>query len=577
MSGWKRLLTVSVVALSAVCTHGVQAQTFEQVTLGALGSVESASAGATWADYDGDGDLDVFVTNPFFANLLYRNDGEGGFVIVSEALGYAENNYSSVWGDFDNDGRPDLYLGSLGLSQLVYENSGEGSFGTSALIARSDVRDVDLADYDGDGDLDIALARRFGVPDVLVRNEGGFVFVPFDDALPASSDDGATLAWGDYDNDGDPDLLVANSLNGTGRNVLYENTGESFVRRGIGPVVAPPGRWQSVNWVDIDNDLDLDLFVSNFAGNNALYRNTGESFEWLADNVVSNDGLPSVGSGWADVDNDGDQDLVLAVRNGPERLYVNDGSGAFTETILDESKNGLGMAIVFIDYDDDGRLDILVANGAATATEQRNWVYRNVSDGSNWLKVQPIGSLSNRSGIGAHIKVKATIDGESQWQLRAMQAKSGRLAQAGPWVHFGLGDAVTVDSVVVEWPSGIEQSLGAVAVNQTLTIPEEGVVNSVGDPAAPEFFGIREVYPNPASQSATLVISTDRAEAVRVDVFDATGRRVRALLNGILQPGRLQLAWDGRSSSGRDVASGTYLVRMKAGERSAVARVTLLR
>ncbi len=426
----------------------------------------------------------------------------------------------------------------------------------------------------------ISILRSRGglvTPDVLMRNEGGFEFSILDSALPGSSDDGATLAWGDYDNDGDPDLFVANSLGGSGLNVLYENTGESFVRSGVGPLVTTPGRWQSANWVDVDNDLDLDLFVSNFAGNNALYQNTGEGFRALADNVISNDGLPSIGSGWADIDNDGDQDLVLAVENGTARLYVNGGAGSFTEQILGGDDGGNSMAIAISDYDDDGRLDILVANGARAARAQLNRIYHNVSDGGNWLKVQLVGVLTNHSGIGAHIKVKATINGESRWQLRPMQSKSGRLVQSGPWVHFGLGDATVADSVVVEWPSGIEQSLGSVAINQTLTIQEEGTVSSEADSAVPEPFGIREVYPNPTSQGATFVLSADRSETVRVDVFDAVGRLVRTLLDGRVQPGQLQLAWDGRSSGGSDVAAGIYLVRMTAGVHRDVARVTLLR
>jgi flagellar hook assembly protein FlgD len=157
-----------------------------------------------------------------------------------------------------------------------------------------------------------------------------------------------------------------------------------------------------------------------------------------------------------------------------------------------------------------------------------------------------------------------------------MQSKSGRIAQSGPWVHFGLGDASVVDSVVVAWPSGIEQALGSVAVNQTLMISEEGTVGNTEEPAAVEPFGIREVYPNPATEGATFVLSVDRSEAVRVDVFDAVGRRVRTLLDGGVQPGHLQLEWDGRTASGRRAAAGTYLVRLMAGNRRSVHHVTLL-
>jgi hypothetical protein len=578
MKSMTSLLCTGLIFVTAL-GPAAQAQTFERGTLGALGNVESESSSAVWADYDGDGDLDVFSTSPFYVNLLYRNNGDGSFTTVEEALGYFGNNYSSAWADLDNNGSPDLFVGSLGFEQRIFRNRTEG-FSASGSIQASDVRDIDFADFDGDGDLDIALARRFGAPDLLIRNEGGFVFTVLNGALPGSTDDALSPVWGDYDNDGDPDLYMLNSTNGgSGLNVLYQNTGEGFVRVSGGPHVTTPGRWQSANWVDFDNDLDLDLFVSNFSGNNALYRNDEGEFVALSDNVVSNDGLSSLGSGWADVDNDGDQDLLLAVRNGAELLYVNDGTGNFTQRTLGGDDDGYSVAVAVSDYNDDGWLDVLVTNGGSNRAQQ-DQVYKNVSSGAGWLKVRPVGVLSNRSGIGAHIKVRAVINGEMRWQLREMQAKSGRFAQSGPWVHFGLGDAAIVDSVVVEWPSGITQAMGGVDINQTLTVEESGEAATVGDEvesAVPEPFGIREVYPNPTVRGGTLVISTDRSESVRVDVFDAAGRRVRTLLDRGVQPGRLQLEWDGRSSSGRAVAAGTYLVRMQAGERSDVTRVTLLR
>lgn len=364
-------------------------------------------------------------------------------------------------------------------------------------------------DYDRDGDLDLMLARRQYQQNVLLDNNDGGAFSTVQGVITEALDDSNSLAWGDYDHDGDPGLYVLNTGGSEGgTNRLFQNTEDGFVEILEGPHVTDIGRSQSANWVDFDNDLDLDLFVTNAAGqNNVLYRNDGGTFVALTESVVAKDGSASFGSVWGDIDNDGDQDLVVAVRGAPDLVYLNAGEGEFEQRSLEGTEDGSGMAVTLPDIDGDGRLDLLITQGAGLQT-QRDRLYQNVGQESGWLKVRTTGLESNRAGIGAHVYVKAEIGGVARWQLREVSAMSGRNAQSGNGVHFGLGDATMVDSIVVRWPSGIEQVIEAVEPNQTLDIVEAGTVG--GEPTVKDevslVFGFRHAYPNPAQTSVSLDI-----------------------------------------------------------------------
>ncbi|MCZ7636633.1 MAG: VCBS repeat-containing protein [Verrucomicrobia bacterium] len=270
-------------------------------------------------------------------------------------------------GDYDNDGWPDLFVGVRGGGDnLLYHNRRDGTFErvTGGVVVQDggDTTGVAWADYDQDGFLDLFISD-LGSRVRLYHNEGGRGFSQVGglfDNLVAS----VGCAWGDYDNDGDLDLL---SANGAARNnVLYRNDGGGrFSLVASGPVVSDGGYSTSAAWGDYDNDGDLDLFIPNRAGPDFLYRNLGDgSFARVTGDPFASDTGEANGCAWADFDNDGDLDLFVAnYQASRSLLYRNDGGGRFTKmpdelpVLAPNQAVGVGVA----DYDGDGFVDLFVS------------------------------------------------------------------------------------------------------------------------------------------------------------------------------------------------------------------------
>jgi Leucine-rich repeat (LRR) protein len=309
-----------------------------------------------WGDYDNDSDLDLLLTGVSGAGLfskLYRNDS-GSFVAVTTALEPVGWESRGAWGDYDNDGDLDIVL-TGGASPIsiarVYRNDGGGVFtDVAAGLKGVGHGSVDWGDYDNDGDLDILLtgwssdSERI---DKLYRNDGADVFTEVTTSLVGVETSSA--AWGDYDNDGDLDIaLTGLSVGGTLVGKVYRNEGESgFVDTGVS--LNPVNR-SSVAWGDFDNDGDLDLVVSgcptlDTGQSTRVYRNNGDgTFSWSAY------GLPDLGFSalaWGDYDNDGDLDLVIAGTSTGGRvtsIYRNDTA---TTNTVPAAPTGLTVATGF--------------------------------------------------------------------------------------------------------------------------------------------------------------------------------------------------------------------------------------
>jgi hypothetical protein len=462
---------------------------FTKVTQGRVVTDSEDSWGSDWVDYDQDGDVDLFVANGLFAgsqlNALYRNDGNGIFTRMTAATAGDIANEPGAWGqaawaDYDNDGLPDaMVVGRSGTA--LYRNLGQGMFDRRRDLvpaAWPSGPGPCFADFDNDGWVDwfvgSAVNDNTSVRNnSLYRNIVGQRFAPVTNGAVVQDrfSDTESGMWGDHDGDGDLDLVI--TLGTEPRVRLYENLGGGAFRRaqttGLEDPLGSGAFPVEAVWADYDNDLRLDLFVAVYSSTaNVLFHNEGGGT--FTRRFMGRAGVQQGHPAWADLDNDGWLDLFLArgqSSGDPNQLWHNNGDGTFTEitagTLVTEQGNSQGAA--WGDYDNDGFMDLFVANGNG-----RNFLYHNSGSSNHWLKVSLKGTTSNGSAIGAKVKVQATINGRTFWQMR--EVPGGNRCQDDLRSNFGLGNARVARLLRIEWPSGTVQQFAYVAVNQILTITE---------------------------------------------------------------------------------------------------------
>ncbi len=428
--------------------------------------VFAASGGQpnAWADYDGDGDPDLFVGfKQGEPNRLYRNDA-GTFVEVAAAAGVADltDTRAAAWGDFDGDGDPDLFVGFTRKSDTmsrVYRND-RGRFTDVAkeigIEATGESRQPAWVDFDRDGDLDFFLALR-DAPNMLFRNEGGhFANV----ARELGVDDPRRtvgIVWFDMDQDGDLDLFVANQ-NGDS-NALYRNDGAKFadVASQLGMDAAGRPQTSGSNGpsvADYDNDGDFDLFVAGY-GNNFMYRaDAPGKFSEVAAAIGLAGGDKATPSRWGDFDNDGRVDVYVSSYidkpvNEHDFLYHNDG-GRFTNVLPENiAKHGATHGVQWVDYDADGDLDLALANNNPNGGHP---IYRNMlpaAQAGRSIQVLPLDAAGHYTQAGAEVRVYA----EGTRKLLGAgiaDTGSGYCSQSILPVHVGLATDGRVD-VEVTW------------------------------------------------------------------------------------------------------------------------------
>ena len=283
-----------------------------------------AGTAATWVDADEDGDLDLYAINWRGESRLYQGDGTGGFIEDTQPpLDAAGDLTVAEWADYDRDGDLDLFLGRIGhQANSLLRNDGEYGFVdvTDSLLADTlDTRDVVWTDWDRDGDPDLHIVNSGG-PSRLLRNDDG-TFVDASTAPLDAAGNGSSACWGDYDNDGDLDVYLV--LRGQA-NRLFRNNGDEYGFLDVTPApLADAGNGRGALWADFDHDGDLDLYLVNSGARNRLYRNNGDAtFTDLSEFPV-NDGGMGTGAATADADGDGDLDLYLANDDDWNKLLAN--------------------------------------------------------------------------------------------------------------------------------------------------------------------------------------------------------------------------------------------------------------
>jgi enediyne biosynthesis protein E4 len=503
---------------------------------------ECMGSGAAFFDYDSDGHLDLFIVNGAYldqappgdppVDALYRNRGDGTFADVTRTAGVGDPGYGmgAAVGDYDNDGDPDLYVTNYG-PNTFYRNQGDGTFAdVTRTTGTGDAgwgTNAAFVDYDRDGDLDLYVANYMdfllennqecrqgkaraycapttypGQSGALYRNRGDGTFADVTRQAGLYSTAGRQLGavFGDYDNDGDPDLFVANDKT---PNFLFRNEGNGTfaeVSTVAGVAYNENGMAESAmgaDWGDSDNDGYLDLIVATFQWPpNTLYHNEGDGFFMDATDAsgIGRERYPGLGMAplFLDYDNDGHLDLFVA--NGhldpnvqeydpaatyaqKNQLFRNQGDGTFAE-ITDQAGPGLQLERVshgaaYGDYDNDGDVDIFVSD---SDTPHCTLLRNDGGSASHYLMIRTVGSTSNRDGIGTRIEVKAG----DLTQIREVRSTSGYLSASDLRVHFGLGPRARADRVELRWPSGAVQVLQDVAADQLLVVREPGTAPPAG-------------------------------------------------------------------------------------------------
>lgn len=541
------------------------------------------TGGAAAGDYDNDGWVDLYVTRISAPNLLFRNMHDGTFQEVGAAAGVALNSTSSscTWADVNGDGFLDLFVSTwTGFGhQYLYMNDGTGNFTDEAALRgvalpaggiRRRFASVAFGDYDRDGDLDLFVTEwnglilyetGIGARNLLFRNDGnGFftdVTVAAGISLPTTW--GFTPRFSDINNDGWPDILIAADF-GTSR--LLSNLGNgqfSDITRAAGVGTDENGMGSTIG--DIDNDGDLDWFVTSIFdpdqscttqscgwgdSGNRLYRNDlNNTFTDATDTAGVRDGYWGWGSAFFDFDNDGDLDLgmtngfsnsgtfSLRFLTDPIRLWQNDGTGVMTEVsaAAQFTNTGNGKGFLVMDYDRDGDMDVFIVNNAGNPVLYRN----NGGNNNSWLKVRLRGHRTNRDGIGARIFVQVTNGGPTQ--MRELNCGNNYMSQDELEAHFGLGNGVTtIQTVTVQWPaSGLEQVFNNVAAGQSLLVEEPVRKGDVNIDAQVDFSDLSPfvtVLIDPASASPLQAWAADLNSDDQLDSADI-GPFVTCLLSGV--------------------------------------------
>jgi len=497
--------------------------------------VETVSCGLATFDYDGDGLIDIYFVNgaPLQGtgngarpeNQLYRNLGNWRFrnVTAEAAVGDTGYGLGVAVADYDNDGDPDIYVNNYG-PNVLYQNNGNGRFANvaqAAGVANGERVGAGTCflDMDADGDLDLYVSSyvdftyenhrivRFNgypayvgpmdyepTPDTLYRNNGDGTFTDVSrvSGIAAQPGTGMGMVACDFDDDSDTDLFVGNDV---AANFLWINDGEghfeeSALLSGVAyNFLGVAQGTMGVDCADYDNDGRLDFYMTSYQQDTAtLYRNLGDGFfEDVTQPTGAGQGtLPYVTWGCAmpDLDNDGHRDLFVAAGHLHDNVHLFDkvtayevrnlvlmnlGEGQFRNVSgqcgdgLQTQRSSRGAA--FDDLDNDGDLDVVVLNSRREPTILRN---DSIRKANHWLELELRGTQTNRDGVGARVTVKAG----SLTLVDEVHSGRGYQSHYGTRLHFGLGEQARVDQVVVRWIGGSTDTVKPITVDRLMTISE---------------------------------------------------------------------------------------------------------
>ncbi len=504
------LLTVSVFAASAA----LAAFTEQGATV--LGGANYSGRSASLADIDNDGDLDLLFQGATGAQQLFRNNvistGTPSFTftnVTSTMLPAGlSNSWSAAWGDYNGDGNIDVFIGQTNSSSttgtLLRNNGTSGFTNASVATGLNDpgfAQNVAWGDFNNDHRMDLVIGMEGPEKHEMYIQQPNGTFTPMGAAVGLQVPYGTKsygMAIGDYDGDGDMDIYLSTCSAGYIRNNFFKNMLKETGTLDFVDVADMNGTQNTHNtygtqFVDFDNDGKLDLFVTGADGGSyntesKIYRNNGDDTFTDIDTITGHPLLSDIGTDLngfkaVDYDNDGDLDLYFHDNlsgSGNQKLYRNDGLWQFTDVT---SSMGLaggpntgagGYDSAWGDIDLDGDQDLIDPNNSTysgTPTPERVFINDASTNGNHWLYVKLEGPNWNTTGIGSSLYATMNTGTPDQLSLRReANTDAGTFNQSDLPVHFGLAAADQVDWLRVVWSDGTVQFLHNVAADQFLTV-----------------------------------------------------------------------------------------------------------
>ncbi|NTW32293.1 MAG: T9SS type A sorting domain-containing protein, partial [Bacteroidetes bacterium] len=574
---------------------------FSQLDSTNMGTSSLSGGSGSWGDYNDDGYEDLLVSGK-----LFKNNGNGTFTDVSTISGLLNNfSFANLFLDMNNDGNLDIIF--LKDTSYLYVNDGAGHFtgqtahGIPALTGS--LCGFSAADINFDKYPDLYVVQmlsgsypdEISMPNYLLINDGNLGFIDSTVMMnPNHLPDRMTraCAFVDFNNDGNMDIYDANYR--LQRNELYRNNGDGTFKNIIDSTNIDP-IWQigseypyashgtGCDWGDYDNDGDMDLLQpnlchpQNFLGGQSpttVYRNDGLPYTFT--DTRGNSGNYNVGvngieyeethsgGAWGDINNDGLLDFVITTYYGCRYIdvYVQKTDHTFELKTFDFGIQEVvtGEDVSWVDYDNDGQLDLSIAFNANVL-----YFYKNkfIDYNNNYVEIDLESTTGNHFAIGGRAKVYAG----GNIYMQDVTAGRGHFSQKPSRLHFGLGASSSIDSIVVRWPNAnhTTEAFTNLQSNKIYKLKEGGEIQ-IGVNDYNDFSNNITVFPNPFKESVTISYKLNKGENVNVEIFSITGQKIKTLSNNYQSEGTHSLVWNGTDNNNNKLPLGFYFYRISTGE-----------
>ena len=559
---------------------------FEDITVDAGLSFSGFSQGVCLFDYNNDGMDDIlFTTRTGGAIHLYRNDGNMEFTDVSiqSNLSVSMEARAVIAADYDNDGDQDVFIGATDGISILFQNDGYGNFqdvtNLAGIIINDRVSGCSWLDYNQDGFLDLYVGLTY-ISNLLFKNNGDGTFIEIAQNIGATGPHSGCVIMGlgsiDYDRDGDQDIFITqDNYNG---NILLRNGGNGAFF---------DVSWQSqtdlevmgmgVAFGDINRDGFFDFYTTNLNENSLLLNSSSGVFTDISETSGTQDIIGSMGWGtfFFDANNDGWVDLYnnneTAYGGVYNSLMLNNGDLTFSmsgpECGAVIANNGYGSA--YSDLDQDGDLDIVLVGSPSNIGSVH--LLRNDSSANNWIVLRLRQDQKNLFGIGSAVEIYHN----AAKQVSYVASGSSYCSQNTLDVHFGLSNESLVDSAIIHWPDGNIESFYSLHVNNinylmrgdgyaTLSVQKDNLY--------PKDFYIAGAYPNPFNGTSVIEIASANNIKSKVEIYNLFGQKVLSneykLFSGINQ--QIKLSLNGHPS-------GVYFLKVSADKKMDIIPITLLK